>query len=158
VVVASPVVQPTHNRIKDPGSTDQPVSANASPFRWLDSTAVTRILGVLLALLLIAAALGVRYLRPRTVMGVWRRVHALARLAGAELQPGETPLELDKRLGRAFPEAAPHLHALTGAFVVAAYAPPELAEATRPTVMESWSALRPVMLRRVLSRLRPGRA
>ena len=160
VAVSSPSAQPTHNRIKDPGASgDQgAVAANQSPFRWLDSTAVTRILGVLLALLFALAALGVRYLRPRTVMGVWQRVLVLARLAGAELHPGETPLEMDKRLSRAFPEGAPQLHALTRAFVVAAYAPPELARETKPSVMEAWSSLRPVMVRRVLSRVRPGRS
>jgi transglutaminase-like putative cysteine protease len=158
LVVASPPAAHSPNRIKDPGASgDQAVNANQSPFRWLDSTAVTRILGGLLALLLLMAAIGARYLRPRTVMGVWRRVLVLARLAGAELQPGETPLELDRRLGRVFPEAAQHLHALTGAFVVAAYAPPEMAQATKPSVMEAWSSLRPVMLRRVASRIRPGR-
>jgi len=61
-------------------------------------------------------------------------------------------------LSRAFPEAAPHLHTLAGSFVVAAYAPPEMAEATKPAVMESWASLRPVMVRRVLSRLRPGQS
>jgi len=119
---------------------------------------ITRIAGVLGALLLLLIGLGLRYLRPSTVMGVWRRVLVLSRLAGAELQPGETPSELDRRLGRAFPEAAPYLHSLADAFVVAAYAPPEMAQATKPSVMEAWASLRPMMVRRVLSRVRPGRA
>jgi hypothetical protein len=44
---------------------------------------------------------------------------------------------------------------LTGAFVIAAYAPPEEAAQQRSPVMESWVALRPMLLRRVLARLRP---
>ena len=140
------------------GNGDEGVTPAASTFRWPDSATITRILGVIGALFLLLMAFGVRYLRPRTVMGVWRRVLTLARLAGAQVTPGETPLELDQRLSRAFPEAAPHLHALAGSFVVAAYAPPEMAEATKPTVMESWASLRPVMVRRVLSRIRPGRS
>lgn len=142
----------------DVGGSDQPVSANQSRAGWLDSTLIMRMAAVLFALLLVLLALAVRYLRPRTVMGVWRRVLVLARLAGAEFTAGETPLELDRRLARAFPEAAPHLHALTGSFVVAAYAPPDMAEATKPSVMEAWSSLRPMMVRRVLRRVRPGRS
>ncbi|TMF00279.1 MAG: transglutaminase domain-containing protein [Chloroflexi bacterium] len=155
--VTSPVVKPS-TRPKDPGASDQPIGANQNRFRWLDSTMITRIVGVLGALLLLLIGLGARYLRPRTVMGVWRRVLVLARMAGAELQSGETPSELEKRLGRAFPEAAPHLHSLTDAFVVAAYAPPEMAQSTKPSVMEAWASLRPMMVRRVLSRVRPGRS
>jgi len=146
------------NKFNDPGASDQPTNANQSRFTWLDSTLVMRIFGVLFALLLMLLALAVRYLRPRTVMGVWRRVLVLARLAGAEFTAGETPIELDRRLARAFPEAAPHLHALTGSFVVAAYAPKDIAEATKPSVMEAWSSLRPLMVRRVLGRVRPGRS
>jgi len=156
-VVTSPVVKASP-RPKDVGASDQPVGSNQNQFRWLDSTMITRIAGVLGALLLLFIGLGLRYLRPTTVMGVWRRVLVLSRLAGAELQPGETPSELDRRLGRAFPEAAPHLHSLADAFVVAAYAPPEMAQATKPSVMEAWASLRPMMVRRVLSRVRPGRA
>ena len=155
-VATSPVARSP--RAKDPGASDQPIGTNQGQFRWLDSTMITRIAGVLGALVLLLIGLGARYLRPRTVMGVWRRVLVLARLAGAELQAGETPSELDKRLGRAFPEAAPHLHSLTDAFVVAAYAPPEMAQATKPSVMEAWASLRPMMVRRILSRVRPGRA
>ena len=151
----SPVVKPSPRRT-DPGASDQPVGTNQGGLRWFNSGVITPILGVLGALLILMIALGARYLRPRSVMGVWRRVLVLARLAGAELQPGETPLELDRRLGRAFPDAAPHLHALTGAFVVAAYGPPEEARATKPAVMEAWSLLRSVMLRRIFMRLRPG--
>lgn len=153
-----PTAAPRSPNRTDVGGSDQPISAGQARVGWLDSTMVMRIAAVLFALLLVLVALAVRYLRPRTVMGVWRRVLVLARLAGAEFTAGETPLELDRRLARAFPEAAPHLHALTGSFVVAAYAPPEMAEATKPSVMEAWSSLRPMMVRRVLRRVRPGRS
>ena len=123
-----------------------------------DATTLTRIAGVLLALLLVLAVLISRYLRPRTVMGVWKRTLVLARLAGAQIQPGETPLELSRRLARVFPEAAPAVRTLSSGFVVAAYAPPDLAQTARPSVMEAWSALRPLMLKRVAVRFRPGRA
>ena len=123
-----------------------------------DATTLTRIAGILVALFLLLAALVARYLRPRTVMGVWKRTLVLARLAGADLQPGETPLELSRRLSRIFPEAAAAVRALAGGFVVAAYAPPEMAQSTRGPVLEAWTALRPLMLRRVAGRFRPGRA
>jgi hypothetical protein len=55
---------------------------------------------------------------------------------------------------RSFPEASGPVGALSGAFVVAAYAPPDIAGSVRPSVMEAWTELRPLLLRRVLSRLR----
>jgi len=127
-------------------------------FHLPDATTLTRIVGVLLALLLVLAALVARYLRPRSVAGVWKRTLVLARLAGAEVHPGETPLELSRRLSRAFPEAASSVRDLAGGFVVAAYAPPDLAQSTRSSVMEAWTSLRPLMLKRVAGRFRPGRA
>jgi hypothetical protein len=42
--------------------------------------------------------------------------------------------------------------------MVAAYAPEEVASASRSSVMEAWSVLRPFLVRRVLARLRPNRA
>jgi len=39
--------------------------------------------------------------------------------------------------------------------VVAAYAPPDEARAARTSVMEAWSGLRPLLLRRVFARFRP---
>jgi len=123
----------------------------------LDATALTRIAGVILAALLLLLVAGLRYLRPRTVMAVWRRTLALASLAGAERRPGETPLEIGRRLQRTFPEAAEPAGVLADGFVVAAYAPPDIASTTRASVMEAWSALRPLLLRRVLTRLRPTR-
>ena len=100
-----------------------------------------------------------RYLRPRTVTAAWNRTLTLARLAGAELRLGETPLEFGRRLRTAFPEGDDAVRALAGGFVVAAYGPPDLASTSRTTVLDAWSELRPVLLRRVLARVRrrPGR-
>jgi len=127
-------------------------------FHAPDATTLTRIVGILLALLLLLAAFGARYLRPRSVMGVWKRTLVLARLAGANMRPGETPLELSRRLARVFPEAAAAVRSLANGFVVAAYAPPDMAQSTRASVMEAWTSLRPLMLKRVAGRFRPGRA
>ena len=82
---------------------------------------------------------------------------ALARLAGAERRPGETPLELGRRWQQTFPEAAEPVGALARGFVVAAYAPPDLASSSRASVMEAWVSLRPMLLRRVFARIRPTR-
>ena len=90
-------------------------------------------------------------------MAVWKRTLALASLAGAERRPGETPLELGRRLRRTFPETAEPVTALADGFVVAAYAPPDVASTTRSSVMEAWVSLRPMLLRRVFQRLRPSR-
>jgi hypothetical protein len=109
----------------------------------------------LLALLLLLFAGIARYLRPRTVMGVWTRTLILARLAGAEPRPGETPRETSQRLRTSFPEASEPVDSLAEGFAVAAYAPPEESSTTKSSVMEAWSALRPMLLRRVLSRLKP---
>ena len=140
----------------DPGN----LAGGASAFRFRipDAGTLTKIVGVLLALLLLAFAAATRYLRPRTVMSVWKRTMVLVRLAGAERRPGETPLELGRRMAQNFPEASDPLRMLAGGFVVAAYAPPDLAETGRTTVMEAWSALRPLLLRRIAARLRRGRA
>jgi hypothetical protein len=126
-------------------------------FRVPDAGTLTTIAGILLALLLIALAAAARYLRPRTVMKVWKRTLVLARLAGADRRAGETPLELGRRLTRNFPEATQPIRALADGFVVSAYAPAEVAETARPAVMEAWTALRPMLLRRLFRRLRPGR-
>ena len=64
---------------------------------------------------------------------------------------------LGRRLELTFPEAAESVGALAGGFVVAAYAPPEVASTARSSVMEAWVALRPLLLRRVFGRLRPSR-
>jgi hypothetical protein len=109
---------------------------------------------VLLAIVLLLLAGAARYLRPRSVMGVWKRMLALSGLAGLKPRPGETPFELGRRMQRSFPEASEPTGALTGAFAVAAYAPSDLAGSVRSSVMEAWTELRPLLLRRVLSRLR----
>jgi len=124
----------------------------------LDASTATKILGGFIALLLLLLVVISRYLRPRSVMAVWKRTLVLARLAGAERRPGETPLELGRRLRRTFPETAEPISALADGFVVAAYAPPDIAATTRSSVMEAWSNLRPMLLRRVLARLRPTRS
>lgn len=121
----------------------------------ISGSILTKFVGVLVAVLLLALVAALRYLRPRSVMSVWKRMLVLANLAGAERRPGETPLELGRRLQRTFPEAAEPMRDLTGAFVIAAYAPAEEAAAQRTPIMESWVALRPMLLRRVLARLRP---
>ncbi len=118
---------------------------------------LTRIVGFLVALILLFLVAASRYLRPRTVMSVWKRMLVLARLAGAERRVGETPLELGRRLQRTFPETADPMGALSSGFVVAAYAPPEVASTARSSVMEAWVALRPMLLRRMFGRLRPTR-
>jgi transglutaminase-like putative cysteine protease len=135
-------------------------SGGPASFRFSipDAGTLTKIAGVLLALLLVLMAAVGRYLRPRTVMTVWTRLLVLSRMAGAERRPGETPLELGRRLAQTFPEASEPVRTLAGGFVVAAYAPPDVAETGRATVMEAWSALRPALLRRIAARLRLIRA
>jgi len=134
-----------------------PAGVGAGFLRIPDATTLTKIIGIALAVLLLLFAMAARYLRPRTVMGVWRRTLVLARLAGADQRAGETPHELGRRLAGTFPEASEPMRALASGFVVAAYAPPEVARSARASVMEAWSALRPFMLRRVLARFRPNR-
>jgi transglutaminase-like putative cysteine protease len=140
--------------LRDPNNT----GSGTAIFRTPDAGTLTTIVGVLLALVLLLAAAVARYLRPRTVMGVWKRTIAMSELAGAKRRPGETPLELGRRLQRTFPEASEPVGALAGGFMVAAYAPEDVAAASRPGVMEAWSALRPLLVRRALARLRPNRA
>jgi len=134
-----------------------PAGVGAGFLRIPDATTLTKIIGIAVAVLLLLFAMAARYLRPRTVMGVWRRTLVLARLAGADQRAGETPHELGRRLAGTFPEASEPMRALASGFVVAAYAPPEVARSARASVMEAWSALRPFMLRRVLARFRPNR-
>ncbi len=123
-----------------------------------DAGTLTKIIALVVAFLLILFAGVARYLRPRTVMGVWRRTLRLSELAGAKRRPGETPFELGRRLQRSFPEASEPVGALAQGFVVAAYAPAEVAESSRSSVMEAWTSLRPLLVRRVLARLRPNRS
>ena len=95
-----------------------------------------------------------RYLRPRTVSGVWQRTSLLSGLAGVRAQAGETPLEFGARLAREIPEAARPARDLAERFAVAAYAPRELAAGTRQGALAAWDELRPLLLRRVRGRLR----
>jgi len=97
-----------------------------------------------------------RYLRPRTPGAVWRRVAFLSRLAGEEGPAGETPSEVGRRLAAAFPEAAHPLREITDSFVVAAYAPGELAHRGATEVVDRWQQIRPHLVRRVVSRFRPA--
>jgi transglutaminase-like putative cysteine protease len=132
-------------------------SGGGFAFRIPDPSTVTKFVAIAIALLLIVFAATARYLRPRTVMGVWRRTLVLARLAGADQRAGETPFELGRRLARSFPEASEPMRTLANGFVVAAYAPADVAGSARASVMEAWSALRPLLLRRVFARMRPAR-
>jgi transglutaminase-like putative cysteine protease len=151
-IVGGLVPSPTPRGPRDPNVVTQTQSGFG--FRAPDAGTVTEIVGVLLAVVLLIFAAAARYLRPRSVMGVWKRMLALSGLAGLKLGPGDTPLELGRRMQKTFPEASEPAGALAGAFVVAAYAPPDLAGSVRSSVMEAWTELRPLLLRRVLSRLR----
>jgi hypothetical protein len=127
-------------------------------FHVPDPSTLTKIVAIVIALLLVMFAAVARYLRPRTVMGVWRRTLVLARLAGADQRIGETPFELGRRLARTFPEASEPVRSLANGFVVAAYAPADVAGSARASVMEAWSALRPLLLRRAFTRIRPAQS
>ncbi|HXC79580.1 MAG TPA: transglutaminase domain-containing protein [Candidatus Acidoferrum sp.] len=141
------------------GAPHNPTSGGSGlSLRFPGAGTLSKILGVLLAFVLVLLAAAVRYLRPRSVTLAWRRALALARLAGAERRPGETPNELARRLASRFPEAADALRSLAEGFMVAAYAPPELAPSARNAVLEAWAALRPLLLRRVASRFHLTRA
>ena len=144
---------------KDRGATAGDLGGGQSRFAIPipDAGTLTTGLGILLAVVLVLLAAIARYLRPRSVQGVWKRTLTLSQLAGAKRRPGETPLELGQRLQKSFPEARDSAGALAGGFAVAAYAPGELAASARASVMEAWSALRPMLVRRVLARLRPNR-
>ncbi|MDQ2942178.1 MAG: transglutaminase domain-containing protein [Candidatus Dormibacteraeota bacterium] len=139
-------------------ATDPAAATSNFVLRPPDAGTLTTIVGVVLALILVLLAAVARYLRPRSVMGVWKRVRTLSELAGAKRKPGETPLELGRRLQRSFPEVSDSVAALAGGFTVAAYAPDDVAAAARSSVMESWTAVRPVLLRRMFRRFRPNRS
>ena len=150
--------RPTPNGVTR-GERNDPGGVNVGGLRVsaVDATTIMRIAGSVVAILLLLLVVASRYLRPRSVMAVWKRTLTLANLAGAQRRPGETPLELGRRLRRTFPETAEPVSALANGFVVAAYAPPEVAASSRPAVMEAWTALRPMLIRRVFARLRPTR-
>ena len=142
--------------IQDPNNLG--IAQSGFKFTVPDAGTLTSILGVLLAMILVLLAAVARYLRPRTVMGVWKRMLRLSELAGAKRPPGETPFELGRRLQERFPEASEPVDVLTGGFAVAAYAPPDVAASTRSSVMEAWTTIRPLLLRRIFARLRPNRS
>lgn len=127
----------------------------ASGFSAPDAGTVFKIVGAVAGAILLIVAAGVRYLRPRSLNSIWKRAILLASLAGAERNESETPFELRKRLAWRFPEAAEPIHALSDGFAIAAYAPPEVAVTARATVVEAWTALRPLLLRRIFQRFRP---
>lgn len=117
-------------------------------------TPVAAVVLFVLVLLYVAAS---RYLRPETVAGVWSRATRLTQLAGVRLRLGETPIEFGDRVAGEFPEAAAGIRRLAVDFAVAAYAPRGLAEQRKPAVMAGWAALRPLLLRRMATRLVPDR-
>jgi hypothetical protein len=158
--VGDPSPQPTSSPVVGipKGGTGSGGSGSGFSFRMPDSATLTKIIGVLLAIVLVLLAAVARYLRPRSVTLAWKRTLALARMAGAERLPGETPLELARRIAGRFPEASDAMRSLADGFVVSAYAPPDLAPSARASVLEAWTALRPLLLRRVASRLRLTRA
>ena len=135
-------------------ATDSGAATSNFVLRAPDAGTLTTIVGMILAVILVLLAAAARYLRPRTVMAVWKRMRTLSEMAGAKRKPGETPLELGRRLQHSFPEASESVGALAGGFVVAAYAPADVAASARSSVMEAWTALRPLLLRRLLARLR----
>jgi transglutaminase-like putative cysteine protease len=155
-VIGLPQASPSPRGVRD--ASDPGPAQSTFRFRAPDAGTLTTIVGIILAIILVLLAAVARYLRPRTVMGVWKHMLALSEMAGAKRRPGETPLELGRRLQERFPEASDPVGALAGGFVVAAYAPDEIAASARSSVMEAWSALRPLLVRRVLKRLRPNRA
>jgi transglutaminase-like putative cysteine protease len=113
--------------------------------------------GALIGLLLVVVLVWVvvtRYLRPRTVSGVWKRTSLLSRLAGVQTQSGETPHEFGARLAREIPEAAKPARELAERFAMAAYAPRDVAMSSRTGVLAAWDELRPMLLRRLRGRLR----
>jgi transglutaminase-like putative cysteine protease len=150
-------VAPTTDRPRGAGPNDPGGGTSTFPFRVPDAGTLSEVAAILFAVILVLLAGVARYLRPRSVMGVWKRTLVLSQLAGAKRGPGETPLELGRRLQQRFPEASEPVGALAGGFAIAAYAPHEEAASARSSVMEAWSALRPMLVRRVLARLRPNR-
>jgi hypothetical protein len=108
----------------------------------------------LLALIVLLWLAATRYLRPRTVSGVWKRTSLLSRLAGVETHLGETPHEFGARLAREIPEAAKPARELAERFAIAAYAPRDVAMGSRTGALAAWDELRPLLLRRLRGRLR----
>ncbi|TMC98882.1 MAG: transglutaminase domain-containing protein [Chloroflexi bacterium] len=146
---------PSGRPVNEPNGPSSAGGGGGFSIRLPDPSTLTKIVGVVVALLLVLFAAVARYLRPRSVMGVWRRTLMLTRLAGADQRSGETPFEMGRRLSQTFPEATEPIRSLASGFVVAAYAPPDEASTARASVMDAWSGLRPLLLRRVFARFRP---
>src|SRR5438067_2405361 len=106
---------------------------------------------MLLALLYFSVS---RYLRPATAAGAWSRTAFLARLGGMGRRPGETPFEFGRRLGEEAPETRTTARTLVEAYAQAAYAPPEVASASRARVLEAFRELRPMLIARIRNRNR----
>ncbi|HKF75808.1 MAG TPA: transglutaminase domain-containing protein, partial [Candidatus Dormibacteraeota bacterium] len=151
---------PAAGALSSPAARPAPVRAERTPaggvagrlpsLVW--ATSWTGPAAILLLLCVLAAVALSRYLRPGTPAGVWRRTTLLVRLTGVRLRPGETPIEFGDRVAGEFPEAAPHVRRLASDFAAAAYGPPGLAEQRTPAVLADWTALRPLLLRRIASR------
>jgi transglutaminase-like putative cysteine protease len=158
--IGDPSPQPTSSpKVPIPGGgTSTGGTGSGFAFRMPDAGTLTKIFGILLAFVLVLLAAAARYLRPRSVALAWKRALVLARMAGAERRPGETPIELSRRIASRFPEASAAMRSLADGFVVSAYAPPDVAPTARASVLEAWAALRPLLLRRVASRLHLTRA
>jgi len=151
-VVPTPAAASTKRSDRNAASPATGRRLELPPLRtWTPVGAVLLLLGVLLY---VAAS---RYLRPQSVAGVWSRAMRLTWLAGVRSEVGDTPIEFGDRVACEFPEAAAGMRQLAVDFAVAAYAPPGLAELRKPAVMAGWAALRPLLLRRVASRLVPER-
>jgi transglutaminase-like putative cysteine protease/drug/metabolite transporter superfamily protein YnfA len=119
-----------------------------TPVNWMPPVG-----GVLVALLALVLVV-MRWLRPSTVSGAWKRTGLLARLAGLGVRRGETPREFGNRLAGQLPRAGPAAQELAAQFTIAAYAPPDMAAESREHVLDAWRALRPHLLRSVARRLR----
>jgi Transglutaminase-like superfamily/Domain of unknown function (DUF4129) len=147
--VANPVTSGATNTRPDKGNIDSGDVTTTGTSNLPLPVQFPIALGALLLLIAAAWVALSRYLRPKTVNGVWRRVSLLTNLAGIGRREAETPLEFGARLAREVPEAANPAHELSQRFSVAAYAPKEMAvDAVTPT-LNAWEELRPMLLRRV---------
>jgi hypothetical protein len=147
--VASPVTSGATNQRPDKGNIDSGDVTTTGSGNLPMPVQVPIALAVLLLLVAAAWVVISRYLRPRTMNGIWRRVNLLTNLAGMGRHQSETPLEFGARLAREVPEAANPARELAQRFTVAAYAPREVAVEALAPALAVWEELRPVLLRRV---------
>ena len=101
--------------------------------------------------------LAVVAIRPRTVAGVWRRLHLLSRLAGVRPSRSDTPLEFTARLARRFPDSGELIGRLGDGVSTASYGRPGSSSVVRAEVRRSWLRLQPILIRAAAGRLMPGR-